>query len=310
MDYRLENLSEDDFERLVNVLCERILGSGVVSFSKGKDGGRDGRFEGVANKYPSESKSWRGKFIIQAKHTSDYQASCSDKPFFGNQESIINGEILKIKKLKANNEIDNYLLFTNRKETESREKAREYIKQETKIDNVDIIGKETLHNWLSQYRDIIKQFELNKFTMPFEFYDKDIKEIIIIFYNTLPKIKTLGSLVLERPHIEHKNKINSLDSAYFENIILDDLNRYRNKILEFLENPINSEYAQFYEDTTIELKRIIESHREEFKDFKEIFTFLAKYLTDKEPEKLKRYRNIIPAFFHFMYYQCDIGREK
>ncbi len=128
MDYRLENLSEDDFEKLVNVLCEELFGMGTVSFSKGRDGGRDGRFTGTANKYPSESSKWSGKFIIQAKHTTDYQGSCSDNPFYGNQTSLINAEIKKIKVLKANNEIDNYLLFTNRKETDSREKATLHIK--------------------------------------------------------------------------------------------------------------------------------------------------------------------------------------
>jgi hypothetical protein len=44
MDYKLENLSEDDFEKLVNILCQDILGMGTVSFTKGRDGGRDGRF--------------------------------------------------------------------------------------------------------------------------------------------------------------------------------------------------------------------------------------------------------------------------
>ncbi len=120
MDYRLENLSEDDFEKLVNILCQKKLGTGTVSFSKGKDGGRDGRFKGTANSYPSDKDLWNGKFIIQAKHTTDYQASCSDNTFFGNKTSLINGEIDKIKKLKSNGEIDNYLLFTNRKETENR----------------------------------------------------------------------------------------------------------------------------------------------------------------------------------------------
>ena len=131
MDYKLENLSEDDFEKLVNILCQDILGMGTVSFTKGRDGGRDGRFNGTANSYPSKTSPWSGKFIIQAKHTEDYKASCSDNTFFENQTSIINKEIDKIKDLKTKNEIDNYLLFTNRKEMEAREKAVEYIKSKT-----------------------------------------------------------------------------------------------------------------------------------------------------------------------------------
>lgn len=310
MDYRLENLSEDDFEQLINVLCQKKLGIGTVSFSKGKDGGRDGRFEGTANEYPSKTNFWSGKFIIQSKHTSDYNASCSDKPFFGNQTSLINGETEKIKELKLKNEIDNYLLFTNRKETENRENAIKHIKQETGLANIDIIGKETLHNWLAQHREIVKQFELEKFVMPFDFYDKDIREVITIFRDTLPKIIVNEDSVLDRPNIERKNEINNLDQAYYRNVLLDDLNRYHTKILAFLYDPINEEYQQFYEETSLELKRVIETHIEQFDNFKVVFDFLTKYLMEKEPEKLKKYRTTIPAFFHFMYYQCDIGREK
>jgi hypothetical protein len=310
MDYRLENLSEDDFESLINMLCQKVLGTGTVSFSKGKDGGRDGRFIGTANKYPSESLKWSGKFIIQAKHTTDYQGSCSDKPFYGNLTSLINSEIEKVKALKANNEIDNYLLFTNRKETESRENAVTHIKKEVDLECVDILGKETIHSWLSQHKEIVKQFGLDKFTMPFEFYDKDIRDLIVIFHDALPDFIKGESLTLDRPSIETKNQINSLDKSYYENIILADLDRYEKQILDFLQNPINGEFAQFYVETSLELKRVIESNREKFDGFKNVFDFLTKYLMEKEPEKLKKYRNTIPAFFHFMYYHCDIGRNK
>lgn len=310
MDYRLENLSDDDFEELVNTLCQKILGTGIVSFSKGRDGGRDGRFEGTANKFPSETEKWNGRFIIQAKHTEDYKASCSDKPFYGNESSIVNKEVIKLNKLLQEGEvIDNYLIFTNRKETESRENAVQYIKEKTGILNVDIIGKATIHRWLSQNRDIVKLFGLDKFTMPIEFYEKDIRDVIVIFHNALPKLSKERGLILERPNIDIKNEINNLDKAYFDYVLKNDLNRYRNQILNFLENPINAEFAQYYEETAMELKRVIETNREHFDDFKKVFDFLTKYLTDKEPVKLKKYRNTIPAFFHFMYYQCDIGRE-
>lgn len=310
MDYRLENLSEDDFEELINTLCQKKLGIGIVSFAKGKDGGRDGRFHGTANCYPSESNVWNGIFIIQAKHVTDYHASCSDNPFFSNQTSIINKEIEKIKELKLKGEIDNYLLFTNRKETESRENAVKHIKTETGLINVDIIGKDTLHRWLSQSKEIVKQFRLDKLTMPFEFYEKDIRDVIVIFHDALPDMVDTEPLILNRPNIETKNAINNLDKSYYENIIINDLNRYHSTILDFLENPINVEYAEYYTETAQELKRLIETNRENFDDFKKIFNFLTQYLLDKEPEKLKKYRNIIPVFFHFMYYQCDIGREK
>lgn len=96
MDYRLELLDEDAFESLANTICQDVLGTGVISFSSGKDGGRDGKFTGTAQNYPSTKDSWTGKFIIQSKHTSNSQASCSDKEF----EKLIDLEIPKLKKLK------------------------------------------------------------------------------------------------------------------------------------------------------------------------------------------------------------------
>lgn len=309
MDYRLENLSDDDFEKLVNILCQDILGMGTVSFTKGRDGGRDGRFNGTANSYPSKTSPWSGKFIIQAKHTEDYKASCSDNTFFENQTSIINKEIDKIKDLKTKNEIDNYLLFTNRKETEAREKAVEYIKSKTGLKNVDIKGKDTIESWLSQNIKIVKQFGLDKFTLPFEFYEKDIKEVIQIFHDNTPKLKIIES-VINRPGIEEKNKINNLDEAYFQNIVIEDLDRYYNQILDFLNDPKNELYAQYYQETSTELKRVIQINIKKFDSFEIVFEYLKQYILDKEPERLMKYRNVIPAFFHFMYYRCEIGREK
>ena len=86
MDYRLELLDDKKFEDLSNTICQRTLGIGVIEFSEGKDGGRDVKFTGTAKAFPSDAESWKGKFIIQAKFTSNSQASCSDNEF----EKLIN----------------------------------------------------------------------------------------------------------------------------------------------------------------------------------------------------------------------------
>ena len=79
--YPLHYMNEDDFEQLTISICSKILGEGVKPFAKGSDGGRDGRFTGKANCFPSEQQSWDGKFVIEAKHTSKENASCSDYEF-------------------------------------------------------------------------------------------------------------------------------------------------------------------------------------------------------------------------------------
>jgi len=142
MKYPLENLTDDkEFEDLVALICEKILGTETIIFSVGKDGGKDAIFNGTANKFPSETNPWKGKIIIQAKHTQRPNASCSDSDF----KKILEYEVIpSIKKLKENNEIDYYLLFTNRKLSGIQyKKIEDLISTQTDVENI-IIGKERI----------------------------------------------------------------------------------------------------------------------------------------------------------------------
>ena len=69
MKYAYEDLSEDQFEKLVVLLCQRLLGISVQGFAKGPDGGRDAKFNGTAELHPSKAAPWVGTVIVQAKHT-------------------------------------------------------------------------------------------------------------------------------------------------------------------------------------------------------------------------------------------------
>jgi hypothetical protein len=312
MDYRLENMTEDDFERFVNTLCQSILGTGVVSFHKGKDGGRDGRFNGIANNYPSNNQSWEGKFIIQAKHTDDYKASCSDNPFFTNQSSIINKEIEKIKELKSKNEIDNYLLFTNRKETESREDAIKHVKKETGLLNVDIIGKDTFHSWLRQKDDIAKQFKLGLYALPIILTEFEIKDIIIAFGQEVHVIKNISlitdnDIICNIPKIE-KNRINNLSDDYYENQIRRKSQQYFEAIDNFLSDFKNEEYMNMYHNFAFELSNKIDVKRDTFDKFEEIFMYLYDIIFEANYIVLSKDKRLIWIFLHHLYFNCHIGR--
>jgi hypothetical protein len=311
MDYRLENLSDDEFEHMINSICQKILGTGVVSFSKGRDGGRDGRFEGKANEFPSKVESWSGKFIIQAKHTSDYNASCSDKAFYGNQKSIINSEIEKIKVLVSKKEVDNYLLFTNRKETESRENAVNYIKSETGAPNVAIIGKETLHRFIAQNREILKQFRLDSFTMPFILTDSDIKEVIVAFGNQIKNVKDLKSItnqnLLAISKIE-KNLKNELTEDYYQAQIKGRSLQFFAQIDDFLQQDANEEFTEIYHNFASELSNKIDIKRADFTNFEEIFLYLFEIIFKENASELKRDKRFIWIFLHHLYFNCHIGK--
>lgn len=309
MDYRLELLSEDQFENLVNRICQDILGTAVFSFSKGKDGGRDGKFTGTAVNFPSTASCWSGKFIIQSKHTDNYIASCSDSDFI----KIIDIEISKIKKLKESGDVDCYILFTNRKFSGIvGERLLKKMRDETGVDNIEIIGKETLNNqYLNGNRAIIRDFNLDINHIPFDFSEEEIKNIILEFKSQLPKLTGDMKSEVEKVKfdfdmikIEEKNKKNNLSKEYFENVILSQSLQDFEKISTFLADPINEDLKEQYFDIASELSNVILIKRGNFAEFEEVFLFIFKKICDGESIRGKRH---IYTLLHYMYYECLIG---
>ena len=72
MKYAYEDLGPEQFETLIVLLCQRLLGISVQGFAKGPDGGRDAKFVGTAELHPSKVDPWSGTTIIQAKHTNGH----------------------------------------------------------------------------------------------------------------------------------------------------------------------------------------------------------------------------------------------
>lgn len=311
MDYRLELLDDSTFEDLVNTICQKILGTGVISFTPGKDGGRDGKFIGTAQNYPSTAEPWTGKFIIQAKWTNNPIASCSDNDF----EKIVKDEILKIKKLKDAGDIDCYLLFTNRKYTGVKgEELLKRIMTETGVENATIIGKETISDrYLNQQKEIVRQYRLDLHHIPFDFSDEEIKDIILVFKQQLPSIE--NDIKAEVDRIKHdfifidkkdKNKKNRLGEEYFQNEIAAKSLMDFEKIERFLALPQNEKIKDYYFDVVSELSNLITIKRDNFDAFEEIFLFIYKMVCDGN-QKLKGTKKHIWTFLHYMYYNCEIG---
>jgi len=312
MDYRLELLDPDSFERLVNTICTDLLGMGTVSFSKGKDGGRDGRFTGAANSYPSKASPWKGKFIIQSKHTSNPVASCSDKDF---ERLILDEEVPKIIELKRTNSITCYLIFTNRKYSGiNGEKLLDKIKTKTKLTNVAIIGKSDLNDlYINQSPGIIKQFSLDKHHIPFDFSSEEIKEIILAMKqyfndNKNDLINGLNKVKYDFDHLnkQEKNKKNKLGKDYYEQVILKHSLVQFDNIQFFLEADNNSELKDFYYDIVSELNHIITIKRDQFGAFEEIFSFIYQKICDGTTG-LKGSKRHVLALLHYMYSSCEIG---
>jgi hypothetical protein len=255
MKFPLENLTDTEFEILVALICSQILGTGTIVFSDGKDGGRDAEFKGTANNFPSKSNPWIGKIIIQAKHTQRNNASCSESDF----QSILKISVIPaIKKLKQKNEIDYYLLFTNRKLSGVQHpKIEDIFDTETEIEN-RVIGLEQIELWINSHPSIVKKLNLNKLLLPLNFDENDLR-LIVNSFSKLDKKKRELSKIPENRDIENKNKLNALSKEYFDNVIKRNL-LYLEQIREFLTNPINAEYLGKYENTIDDINEEIVVH--------------------------------------------------
>jgi len=304
--YPLYNLHNKEFEDLVALICEEILGTGTIVFSDGKDGGRDAKFTGTANRFPSEADPWNGKFIIQAKHTTKPEASCSDSSF----NIILKDEIPRLKKLKKDEKVDYYLLFTNRKLSGVQDpKIEDFFDKEVGVTN-SVLGEERIQLWLREYSEIAKTLGLNKLLMPLQFYEKDLQEIIVAFSETKISKNELRAIQsdLTRIPIEEKNRLNNLGKVYFDNALRNSFSDFE-EIKCFLEDPINDEYKTKYDNTVSDLQAEIIVHREEYNAFEEILNHLYKLILDNTNQSLMTNRKLIRVFLHYMYFNCDIGKK-
>lgn len=302
--YPLHYQNEDDFENLVTLICKKILGEGVIPFAKGRDGGKDGRFTGTANCFPSENDPWQGNIIIQAKHTEKIQASCSDSDF----NKIIGDEIDKIKNLKSKGEIDYYLLFTNRKLTGGADSIIvKRIKDETGVEN-NLIAEEKIQQYLIQFPDVVKMAGLNKLLMPLEFDDSDIRDVVLAIKDAL-KAKDVRPIIdFSKPELTKKNELNNLSEDYFSNVIQSEFADF-SRIESFLSDPINEEVKEGYEDAISDLNAKITIHRDKYGGFEEIIDDVYDKVIGQSGDSLKGNKRLVRTLLHYMYCKCDIGKK-
>lgn len=316
-DYRLNLLTWQKFEKLVILICHEILGIASSTFSEGTDGGRDSRFHGTAQKFPSTVNPWSGLFIIQAKHTSNDNASCSDADFSSNsnKNSILVKEIEKLKELLKTEEFDNYILFTNRKLSgETNTTIIQWLQKELGIKNVSIKGKEDITTFLDSYPHIAEKMGIKDIdTQKIQFYEKDIRDVILMFnqekdpINQILKEEDDSLVYIDK---SEKNTLNNLSQDYFDNSIVEDSLQYFDKIDDFLKDFKNKKYLNFYNSTIKDLKNEIMVNRNKFEKFEEILEYLYKKIQNKHSEDLNQHRSLIRVFLHYMYWNCDIGKKQ
>jgi hypothetical protein len=314
MKYVYENLGEDQFEKLIVFLCHELLGIATQGFAKGVDGGRDAKFVGKAQLFPSTTEPWVGITIIQAKHTNGYNRNFSERDFYNPKpgtESIIAGELPKIKNLRDKKQLDHYMLFANRRLGANAEsEIRSYISKPTGVPpaSIYLCGVEQLEVWLKKFPTIATLANLDLVDSPLIISPDELSEVVQAF----AKHKVVMKVVLDDPPTPRvsyadKNVTNNMTKQY----AAAQLKMYLKEtaqISRFLAAPENEELLRMYESVVEEFQLKIIGKRKDYQTFDEIMNHLIDLLFDRDPIlRQHAHKRLTRAMLFYMYWNCDIG---
>jgi hypothetical protein len=311
MKYAYEDLSDDQFEHLVVMICQRLLGMGVQGFAKGVDGGRDAKFIGVAELIPSRAAPWNGTVIVQAKHTN---RSCSEADFFSakSDETIIGKEIPRIKKLRTASQLDHYLVFVNRNLTGNTESdIRSHIAKECGLPEQSIMlcGHEALELWLKTFADIAATARLDPLDSPLVVSPDELAEVVEALARHMDgAAATMDAPPALRTLYETKNALNRMSPEYakaLRRLYLKDTAQVK----LFLAAPENAELLRMYESTVEEFQLKIIAKRKDYQTFDQVMNYLMDLLFARDPI-LRRNKKLTRVMLFYMYWNCDIGESE
>lgn len=312
MKYAYEDLSDDQFEKLIWLLCQELLGISVQGFSKGPDGGRDAKFVGTAELHPSKAAPWVGTTIIQAKHTNGYNRLFSESDFFDtedNAKSILSEEIIRIKKLRDSRQLDHYMLFSNRRLAGNAESdIRAHIASECGLpeSSIYLCGVEQLEIWLKRFPKAPELADIDPIDSPLIVSPDDLSEVVM----ALAEHKTVVQTMLDDPPTpripyEEKNRLNNMSLEYAKN----QRKRYLKEtaqIAKFLAAPENTDLLRMYESVVDEFNFKIIAKRRDYQTFDNVMEYLVDMLFKRDPS-LRQNKRLTRIMLFYMYWHCDIG---
>jgi len=315
-DYFLYSLTWQEFERLVVQICDVWFGVGTTEFSDGRDGGRDAKFTGTANCFPSQAKPWSGHTVIQSKHTTTPNASCSDsdfKKYFEPDKGVKRvSELPKIKRLLENKILDNYICFTNRKLTGGADEKTIETLTHLGVKNAEIIGIDRINRFLRDNPEIARTLPTANHTRPFEFTIEEMIEVITEMAKVFPDVsddfdsETDFTLVNKK---KRKNKINKMSESYYQTVVVNQCMPMFERMRAFLENDRNEIYRKLYHDMADELRQKIVIYREQFDMFEDIIIYIYEQVRTNSTD-LRGRRRYVTFLLCYMYFDCDIGERE
>jgi hypothetical protein len=314
MKYAYEDLSDDQFEQLIVFLCQHILGIAVQGFAKGPDGGRDAKFVGTAELFPSTRSPWEGTVIVQAKHTNGYNKNFSESDFYspGSASSVLHEEVVRIKKLHDAKHVDHYMLFANRRLAGNAEtEIRAYLSRESgiPIESIYLCGVEQLETWLKTFPKVSEKADLDPIDSPLIVSPDDLSEVV----SALAIQREIGFDVPDDPPTPRipyskKNKINSMTPEYAEALRKRYLKETK-EIHSFLSAPENRSVLEQYEDIVDEFQLKIIAKRKDHQNFDNVMNYLFDLLFARDPV-LRKHKKLTRATLFYMYWNCDIGETE
>ncbi len=313
MKFAYEDLSEDQFEKLIVLLCQRLLGMSVKGFAKGPDGGRDAKFVGTAELHPSTASPWSGTVIVQAKHTNGYNRHFGEADFYSSksEDTVIGKELPRIVKLCAANQLDHYMLFANRRLAGNADQnITQQIAQKCGLSqgSVYLCGLEQLELFMKQFPKVPGLAELDPVDSPLIVSPDELAIVVqAIASHEADLSAVLDAPPVERTSYEVKNAVNNMTVEYAAALrkrYLKDTAQIRT----FLAAPENLEILKSYEATAEEFQMKIISKRKNFQNFDAVMEYLLDLLFQRDPIlRQKHHKRLTRAVLFYMYWNCDIG---
>ncbi len=313
MKYAYEDLSPEQFEILIVLLCQRLLGTSVKGFAKGPDGGRDAKFLGTAELHPSKAAPWVGTVIIQAKHTNGYNRHFGEADFYSpdSNNTVIGKEVPRIKKLRDANEVDHYMLFANRRLAGNADAAisAHLVKAcALPTGSIYLCGTEQLELWLKQYPDVPKFADLEPIDSPLIVSSDELAIVVETFAHSKDDVAAaIDTPPSGRTSFEQKNLLNNMTPEYARALRKRYLKETM-QIAKFLAAPENMEIQQSYEAAVEEFQLKIIAKRKEHQNFDAVMEYVLDLLFSRDPIlRQKKHKRLTRALLFYMYWNCDIG---
>lgn len=313
MKFAYEDLSDGQFETLIVLLCQRLLGISVQGFAKGPDGGRDAKFVGTAELHPSKAAPWVGTTIVQAKHTNGYNRNFSESDFLSTSSAntVLGKEIPRIKKLREARQLDHYMLFANRRLAGNAEtEVRDYVASQCGIpaSSIYLCGLEQLELWLKRFPDVAKEADLDPVDSPLIVSPDDLAEVVQALARQKDGIVALlDDPPTTRVTYEQKNALNGMSAEYAKAQRRKYLKETA-QIRAFLAAPENIELLRMYESVVDEFQLKIIAKRKDYQTFDEVMEYLVDLLFSRDPVlRQHAHKRLTRTVLFYMYWNCDIG---